>query len=105
MLMITDSAAFKKEVLESPIPVAVDFYADWCPPCRAYSPIFERVAGKFQGKVKFVKLNVDSAIEVAKEYQVMSIPSTILFMGGKPAGNITGAFAEEDLENWIKDRI
>lgn len=105
MLMIMDSVAFKKEVLESPIPVAVDFYADWCPPCRTYSPIFEKVAAKFGGKVKFVKLNVDSAIEVAKEYQVMSIPSTILFKGGKPAGNITGAFAEEDLENWVKERI
>ncbi len=105
MLMITDSATFRKEVLESQIPVAVDFYADWCPPCRMYSPIFEKVAAKFGEKAKFVKLNVDSAIEVAKEYNVMSIPSTMLFKGGKPAGNMTGAFAEEDLENWIKGRI
>ncbi|VVB98099.1 Thiol:disulfide interchange protein DsbD [uncultured archaeon] len=104
-MQVVDGPSFGKEVLESKIPVVVDFYADWCPPCKMYSPAFERVAGKFEGRVKFVKVNVDNALDVAKQYDVMSIPSTILFKDGKPAANIVGAFADADLENWIKEHI
>ncbi len=100
-MLVVESSNFKKEVLESKIPVAVDFYADWSPPCKAYTPVFEKEDKKLAGKVKFVKLNVDNAIDIAREYQVMSIPATILFKGGKQVKSITGAYGEEDLENWI----
>lgn len=104
-MQVVDGAGFKKEVLDNAIPVIVDFYADWCPPCKMYSPAFEKVSTKFEGRVKFVKVNVDNAIEVARTYEVMSIPSTILFISGKPAGTLVGAIAEADLESWITDRI
>lgn len=105
MLAIIDNATFKKEVLESSIPVVVDFYADWCSPCRMYGPIFEKVANKFQGKVKFAKANVDNIIEISKEYGIMSIPLTMLFKNGKSIANISGAIAEADLEKWIENKL
>lgn len=105
MQTIMDGAAFTKEVLESPIPVVVDFYADWCPPCKMYAPVFEQAAAKLGDRVKFVKVNVDSAREVASEYAVMSIPATMMFKGGKAVGSVTGAYAEEDLVGWIEQRL
>lgn len=105
LMLVVDAENFKKEVLESNIPVVVDFFADWCPPCKLYAPIFEKTSTKFSGKVKFVKLNVDNAIDIAKEYGVMSIPTTILFKEGKVLGNFTGAIEDDELENWIKEKI
>ncbi len=102
---VVDDSNFKSEVLDSRIPVVVDFYADWCPPCKAYSPAFEKVGKKLEGKVKFVKLNVDNALEVAKEYGVMSIPTTMLFSGGKAVGSFTGAMGEAELEKWITEKV
>lgn len=78
MLHVTD-ANFEKEVLQSDIPVFVDFYAEWCGPCKLMGPIFEQVASKYEGKVKFVKLNVDEARDSAMKYGVMSIPTLITF--------------------------
>lgn len=104
-MLVVDEANFKKEVLESKLPVVVDFYADWCPPCKAFAPVLEKVGKKLEGKVKFVKLNVDNAVEIARTYQVMSIPTTILFKEGKPVGSIMGAYGEADFENWISERI
>lgn len=104
-MQIVDTANFKKEVLESKIPVMVDFFAQWCPPCKMYAPVFEKVGGKMDGKVKFVKVDVDNAIDIAKEYGVMSIPTTILFKKGKNAAQFTGAMAESDLEAWMKGKL
>ncbi len=104
-MQVVDSSNFKKEVLDSPIPVAVDFYADWCPPCKIYAPQFEKVAKTMEGKAKFVKLNVDNAIDIAKEYEVMSIPTTIFFKAGKPAGNFVGAMGEADFQKWVQERL
>ncbi len=104
-MLIVNSANFRKEVLESKIPVLVDFYAEWCPPCKVYAPAFEMVGGKFSGKAKFVKTNVDEAINIAREYEVMSIPTTILFKSGKHAGSFVGAMSAADLENWLKERV
>lgn len=100
-MLVVDSANFKSEVLESKIPVVVDFYADWCTPCKMYAPVFEAVSGKFAGKVKFVKLNVSNATDIAGTYSVMSIPCTILFKNGNAIANIQGAYSSIDLENWI----
>jgi thioredoxin len=104
-MQVVDGSSFEKEVIQSEIPVVVDFYADWCGPCKMYAPAFERTAGKFAGKAKFVKVNVDSAIEVARKYAVMSIPATLIFKDGKPVASIVGAFADADLENWVSQNI
>jgi thioredoxin 1 len=81
---------FKKEVLESDKPVIVDFYADWCGPCKAMAPIFEEMSGKLEGKVKFAKLNVDTDQMTAQEYGVMSIPTLMIFKNGEVVETMMG---------------
>lgn len=77
------SEDFEAEVLKSEIPVMVDFYADWCGPCKLMAPIVDALASEFEGKVKFGKMDVDECSDIAMEYGVMSIPTLIIFKGGK----------------------
>ncbi len=97
MLHITDEN-FETEVLKSDIPVMVDFFAEWCGPCKMMGPIFEEVGAKFEGKVKFVKLNVDEARETAMKYGVMSIPTIIVFTKGEVSETLVGLQDEDTLE-------
>lgn len=97
MIHLTDET-FEKEVIKSEQPVIVDFFAEWCGPCKMMGPIFEEVSTKFEGKVKFVKLNVDEARESAMKYGVMSIPTLIVFKGGEVAETLVGLQDAESLE-------
>ena len=92
------SAEFKKEVLESEIPVLVDFYADWCGPCKMMSPIIEEIAENLNGKVKIAKINVDEEADLAIEYEVSSIPTFLLIKNGQVATNIIGMRDKKYLE-------
>ena len=85
-----DNDTFKSEVLESDKVVLVDFYADWCGPCKMMSPIIEKVAEEMGDKIKVCKLNVDEAQDWAIQYNVMSIPTLILFNGGAVAETVVG---------------
>lgn len=89
---------FENEVIKSDKPVIVDFYADWCGPCKAMEPIFDQLSKKYEGKVKFVKLNVDENQSIAIEYGVMSIPTLIIFKKGKPVDNLMGLQDENSLK-------
>jgi thioredoxin 1 len=83
---------FDTEVLKSNVPVLVDFYADWCGPCHAIAPTIEALSSEFEGKIKFVKVDVDANHEVASRYEIMSIPTIMLFENGKVEDSIVGAY-------------
>jgi len=86
-----NSAEFDKEVLKSQTPAVVDFYADWCGPCRMVSPIIEQLSKEYSGKVKFVKVNTDENPDVAMKYGIMSIPTIMVFKNGQVASTVIGA--------------
>ena len=82
---------FATEVLNSDIPVFVDFYADWCGPCKMMSPVIDKLADEFDGKIKVGKINVDDESEIAAQYGIMSIPNMKFFKGGKVVDEVVGA--------------
>ena len=92
-----NSENFKKEVLNSSEPVLVDFYADWCGPCKMMAPVVEELAGELQGKAKVGKINVDENQDLAMEYNVMSIPTLIIFKGGKEFKRFIGVRDKNEL--------
>ena len=90
---------FEKEVLKSEKPVLVDFYADWCGPCNAMAPVIEELATELDGKAKVGKINVDENSDIAVEYNVMSIPTLIIFKNGKEEKILVGLRDKEELLN------
>lgn len=85
---------FEGEVLKSSVPVLVDFYADWCGPCKMVAPTMEKLSEKYVGKVKFVKINVDENQELSSKYDIMSIPTAMLFNNGTVEDSMIGAYPE-----------
>ena len=103
-LHFTD-ANFKKEVIESDLPVLIDFWASWCGPCRMIAPHVEELAKEYAGKVKIGKVDVDVNSKVATEYGVMSIPTIIFFKNGKVLNQIVGAVSKLDLKRKIEESL
>ncbi len=94
-------AQFATEVEQATSPVVVDFYATWCGPCKMLSPRLDKLAGEFAGKIKFVKVNVDEAQELAGRFRVEGIPTLLFFKNGKLEDRVTGLLAEEDLKTHL----
>ena len=100
--MIFTADNFEKEVLKSEIPVVVDFYADWCGPCKMMDPYVTAMEPLYQGKVKIGKLNVDDAADIAERYHVMSIPTLLFFKNGEVVGSSVGLIPKETLQEKIE---
>ena len=96
-------ADFDAQVLQSDLPVLMDFWAPWCGPCKAMNPIIEELEKEYDGKVKVVKMNVDENIETPGTFGVMSIPTFILFKKGKPVSTFVGSRSKEDMKKEIEN--
>jgi len=96
---------FDKKVLESKKPVLVDFWAEWCGPCKMLAPILEKVSKEFNKKIAFAKMNVEFAPEVGQRFGIQGIPCLILFKNGEEEGRITGLHQEPELRKKIKEML
>lgn len=102
--VVTD-ASFEADVIKSSEPVIVDFWAEWCGPCKMIAPVLDEIATEMDGKVKIAKLNVDENQETALKYGVRSIPTLIMFKDGAPASTQVGAAPKGKLVGWINSSI
>ncbi len=96
---------FEQEVAKSATPVLVDMWAAWCGPCRMIAPVVEELAGKYQGKMKMGKLNVDDHPSVAAQFRIMNIPTLLFFKGGKEVDRIVGVVPKEELNRRVEQVI
>ena len=101
---VTDSS-FETDVLKSDIPVLVDFWAEWCPPCKAIAPVLEDISKEMSDKIKIAKLNIEDSPATPGQYGVRSIPTLILFKNGELVSQNVGALSKPDLEKWINDNL
>ncbi len=100
-----DASNWKSEVLDSPIPVLVDFWAEWCGPCRAIAPILEELAAELKGKLKIAKVNVDESPDIAAQFGIRSIPTLLIFKGGAVQQQMVGAMPKSVLKDKLESFI
>ena len=93
---------FDAEVLKSDIPVLVDFYADWCGPCKMMAPVVEKMAEEFEGRIKVGKLNADDEMQIAQQYRISSIPTFMVFKEGKVSESWLGAMSAAELQSKLE---
>lgn len=100
-----NSSSFEAEVLQSELPVLVDFWAPWCGPCKALTPTIDKLAAELDGKVKIVKLNIDESPEIAGKYSIMSIPTLLIFDKGNVSDQLVGLVQKEKIMDKLNKHI
>lgn len=100
-----DESNFDAEVLQSDLPVFVDFYADWCGPCKMMSPVIDKLAEEYEGKIKVGKVNVDENGDLAVKYGIMSIPNMVFFKNGEVADRVVGAIPKPAMKEKFEKNI
>jgi thioredoxin 1 len=100
-----DESNFDAEVLQSDIPVFVDFYADWCGPCKMMSPVIDKLAEEYEGKIKVGKVNVDENGDLAVKYGIMSIPNMVFFKNGEVADRVVGAIPKPAMKEKFEKNV
>ena len=105
MSIVVNDSNFQQEVLEADIPVMVDFWAEWCMPCKMVEPIVEEIEHDYEGKLKVCRSNVDEAGQTASQYQIMSIPTLAIFKGGKLVDRVIGALPKDAILEKISPYI
>ena len=101
----TSDSTFEQDVLQSDVPVLVDFWAPWCGPCRMVAPVVEELSEDYDGKVKFVKLNTDENPQVSGKYGIRSIPTLLIFKKGEPVGQVVGFRPKSDLAKHLDSAL
>lgn len=101
-LTMVNDRNFEAEVLQSPVPALVDFYATWCGPCKSLTPILEQLAGEKTGKLKIVKLDIDESPSVAASFGIFSVPTMIAFKGGREALRLVGFKPKAEIESALR---
>lgn len=99
------AGTFQQEVLDAQVPVLVDFYAEWCGPCKMMAPVVDKIADTNAGKLKVLKLDIDHSPEIANKYQIMGVPTLILFKGGQPVAKNVGAMSEPAMSAFVKPHV
>lgn len=100
--LVISSTNFEKEVMKSDLPVLIDFWADWCGPCRMMAPVVSNIAEKYEGKIKVGKINVDNEPELANAFRIDSIPKFILIENGQIVSSFVGYHTQEEAESLLK---
>ena len=105
MAKVVTDENFEEVVLNSDIPVIVDFWAEWCGPCRMVAPVIEEIAKEYDGRIKVCKINVDESPNISAQYGIMSIPTLAIFKNGTMVDKVVGALPKEDLESFMQPHI